>query len=293
MQTCRKSSLTSVGTQSVVAIKGGDGLDYFGARYFSGAQGRFTSADQPFVDQNPEDPQSWNLYSYGRNNPLRYVDPLGTYVCGAGVTDDQCREIEVARGTAVDAAEQLRQRYGDSSQQYLDAQSAIDAYGSPGIDNGVTVNVGAVDQQMGGSVEAGGNLSSRSADNPNGQNILVTLAADQVAAGGIGLAGAMAHEGSHVADASAWVTSGFAVGLNPTRYDTESRALNVGLQVIQVGGNVLPFRMGPPGGGVLVPGFISALNESAIGQILAQRPYRISRQNPGGPAFDRRVRVRR
>jgi RHS repeat-associated protein len=53
------------------------GLDYFGARYFSGAQGRFTSPDQPFADQNPLDPQSWNLYSYTRNNPLSNIDPSG------------------------------------------------------------------------------------------------------------------------------------------------------------------------------------------------------------------------
>ena len=53
------------------------GLDYFGARYFSGAQGRFTSPDQPFTDQHPEDPQSWNMYGYVRNNPLRNTDPDG------------------------------------------------------------------------------------------------------------------------------------------------------------------------------------------------------------------------
>ncbi|MGC8884743.1 MAG: RHS repeat domain-containing protein [Bryobacteraceae bacterium] len=53
------------------------GLDYFGARYYSGAQGRFTSADEPFLDQSPDDPQSWNLYSYVRNNPLRFIDPTG------------------------------------------------------------------------------------------------------------------------------------------------------------------------------------------------------------------------
>jgi RHS repeat-associated protein len=52
-------------------------LDYFGARYYSGAQGRFTAPDSPFVDQNPSDPQSWNLYSYVRNNPLKYIDPSG------------------------------------------------------------------------------------------------------------------------------------------------------------------------------------------------------------------------
>ena len=49
------------------------GLDYFGARYFSGAMGRFTGPDKPFVDQDESDPQSWNLYSYVRNNPLIFT----------------------------------------------------------------------------------------------------------------------------------------------------------------------------------------------------------------------------
>jgi len=53
------------------------GLDFFGARYFSGAQGRFTSPDAPFADQHPEDPQSWNMYAYVRNNPLKNADPDG------------------------------------------------------------------------------------------------------------------------------------------------------------------------------------------------------------------------
>ena len=65
-------------------------LDYFGARYFSGAQGRFTSPD-PFnvidltesketVDKFQNyisNPQRWNHYSYVLNNSLRYTDPLG------------------------------------------------------------------------------------------------------------------------------------------------------------------------------------------------------------------------
>lgn len=53
------------------------GLDWFGMRYMSSAQGRFTSPDKPFADQTPHDPQSWNLYSYTRNNPLKYVDRTG------------------------------------------------------------------------------------------------------------------------------------------------------------------------------------------------------------------------
>jgi RHS repeat-associated protein len=51
---------------------------YFGARYYGSKIGRFTTTD-PFVDQRTAlvDPQRWNRYSYGRNNPLRYVDPDG------------------------------------------------------------------------------------------------------------------------------------------------------------------------------------------------------------------------
>jgi RHS repeat-associated protein len=54
-----------------------NGLDYFGARYFAGVLGRFTGPDGPLNDQSASDPQSWNLYSYGRNNPLRFIDPTG------------------------------------------------------------------------------------------------------------------------------------------------------------------------------------------------------------------------
>jgi RHS repeat-associated protein len=53
------------------------GLDWFETRYYGSALGRFASPDQPFAGQHVEDPQSWNMYSYVRNNPLRYTDPDG------------------------------------------------------------------------------------------------------------------------------------------------------------------------------------------------------------------------
>jgi RHS repeat-associated protein len=53
------------------------GLDYFLARYYSGAQGRFTSPDEPLSGQDENDPQTWNLYTYTSNNPLPRYDPDG------------------------------------------------------------------------------------------------------------------------------------------------------------------------------------------------------------------------
>jgi len=55
----------------------GTGLDYFGARYFSMATGRFTSVDPIVSPAALGDPQKWNRYAYARNNPLRFVDPTG------------------------------------------------------------------------------------------------------------------------------------------------------------------------------------------------------------------------
>ena len=55
------------------------GLDYFGARYMSSAQGRWASPD--LVNLTSErllSPSSTiNKYVYGGNNPLRFVDPDG------------------------------------------------------------------------------------------------------------------------------------------------------------------------------------------------------------------------
>lgn len=91
------------------------GLDFFGARYFSSAQGRFTSPDDwaggivdaysggqvgqpgplPYADIT--DPQTLNKYAYVRNNPLRYTDPDGHCI------EDLCIVEAIAVGAAVNA----------------------------------------------------------------------------------------------------------------------------------------------------------------------------------------------
>jgi RHS repeat-associated protein len=54
------------------------GLDNFGARYYSSSMGRFSSPDPSgLMYADLTDPQSLNLYSYVRNNPLTNTDPTG------------------------------------------------------------------------------------------------------------------------------------------------------------------------------------------------------------------------
>ena len=64
------------------------GLDYFGARYFNGAMARFTGADPLMASAVSAVPQSWNRFSYGLNNPLRYIDPTGELWTPSGKTDN-------------------------------------------------------------------------------------------------------------------------------------------------------------------------------------------------------------
>jgi len=57
------------------------GLNYFGARYYCGNVGRFTSTDPVFFQaQMLSNPQRFNLYAYALNNPLKFVDPTGEAV---------------------------------------------------------------------------------------------------------------------------------------------------------------------------------------------------------------------
>ena len=56
------------------------GLDYFGARYLSSAQGRWMSVDPVTITKDRmRDPQRLNLYAYVRNSPLNAIDRDGRY----------------------------------------------------------------------------------------------------------------------------------------------------------------------------------------------------------------------
>ena len=58
-------------------LPGGEGLSYYGARWYDAQVGRFLSADT--LVPNPGNPQSLNRYSYGKNNPTGRIDPTGHF----------------------------------------------------------------------------------------------------------------------------------------------------------------------------------------------------------------------
>ena len=81
------------------------GLDYMLARYYPASMGRFLSVD-PGTDIRPEDPQSWNLYGYVRNNPVNATDPDGKEVPESCAKNNSC-SITVKVNVVWDSAAKL------------------------------------------------------------------------------------------------------------------------------------------------------------------------------------------
>jgi RHS repeat-associated protein len=84
------------------------GNDYFGARCYSSAMGRFMSPDwsaqeEPVPYATMDDPQSLNLYSYVRNNPLTRADADGHFDWDSAIVSLSTAAGGVA-GTFVGAA---------------------------------------------------------------------------------------------------------------------------------------------------------------------------------------------
>jgi len=211
------------------------GMDYFGARYYSGAQGRFTSTDPILGSANPLNPQTWNRYTYTLNNPLKYTDPLGLYVwdatLGGDTTDEELRK-QLSKKQAnriIDRRNEIRKamtkglKSSDSN-----GRTSFESYGTEGVDNGVTVanrrlqggGVGAAGQQL--EYLEGGTFRSKAMvdidPRQNGNNLFITLG----------------HEGAHVRDGQAYADAATRLGdvpglaqYNLTVFQTEINAYSV------------------------------------------------------------------
>jgi RHS repeat-associated protein len=234
------------------------GLDNFKARYFGSSMGRFSSPDPLMImRQKLTDPQQWNMYAYVRNNPLRFLDPTGMYICGG--TEKECAAFEKARQSALKSKDK-------------DTVRAAKAYGDPGKDNGV--NVGFAKElkgDRGGQVTRRGGGLEADPNSPNGlrATLNVTIKSD--------LAGdeeTIAHEGSHVADNQDFVNAITPDGkidqsLNITLRASEIRAYLVSIGYAQRGNKTLNFGpCGVMGECKFPPGMMPALRDQRINDLL-------------------------
>jgi len=55
------------------------GLNYADQRFYNATYGRFMNADPYRASAGPEDPGSWNKYSYVDNDPVNLIDPTGEF----------------------------------------------------------------------------------------------------------------------------------------------------------------------------------------------------------------------
>lgn len=204
------------------------GLDYFGARYYGSALGRFTSPDwattpQPVPYASLTDPQTLNLYSYVRNNPLRSVDADGHYEVNPSNCLVNTAKCQKKYDKAADKFERRRQK--DLNSKKGSVRAAAAAYGARGETNGVHVGfANLASQGINGSVGPTGN-------SPLTAGVQVTIDF-----GRAGSAETQTHEGTHVIDdmkfLNSWTpTAGYDQGLNITHGQTEFNAFKAGAEV--------------------------------------------------------------
>lgn len=62
------------------------GSDYAINRQYVQTTGKFLQSDPYQASSEPEDPQSWNKYSYSGSDPVNYVDPTGLERCAFFIT---------------------------------------------------------------------------------------------------------------------------------------------------------------------------------------------------------------
>jgi RHS repeat-associated protein len=194
------------------------GLDYFGARYMSSAQGRFTSPDplswlgwQNGNDEGKKkfqvwisNPQNLDMYAYVRNNPLTHTDPTGMYACTG--TQDECQKFKEALAVVRKADQNLKA--GSSERKRLDA-----VLGFCGKDDGRGPQIKFADLN---ADQAVGETST-----VHGQTTITFDANALSAMQKVGQGETVAHEGTHGVDDH---RPGAGAGQFWSFYDTEYHA---------------------------------------------------------------------
>ena len=179
----------------------------------------------PYADF--DNPQSLNLYSYVKNNPLNLTDPTGHYELNASGCGDNTK-CQKKWDKAAEKFEKRREK--DLKSKKANVRAAAANFGALGEANGVHVgfaNLNTGPNPIYGSVDASGSVGSMK---------LIQMTIDF---GRAGNAETQTHEGTHLGDDQKFLNSynpltrGFDQSLNLTHGQTEFNAFRAGAEVNQ------------------------------------------------------------
>jgi len=96
---------------------------------YNPAHGRFSSPDDFLNDTFISDPQTWNLYAYVRNNPLRYVDPDGEERIKLGESEEKIKkDLEEARQKKKEIGKDKSLSKDERKKQLADQKAKINTF---------------------------------------------------------------------------------------------------------------------------------------------------------------------
>ncbi len=137
------------------------GLQYFEARYYSGVLGRFNRVD-PLAEEIKKEfliyPQKLNLYAYGNNNPIIFIDPDGKFAfLDNTIKTFQRMGTELSKGTPQGMLNTARLALGypfsilsgDIFDKPSGINSQVNTFSMPGVfDKDGKLNVGRGENQL-------------------------------------------------------------------------------------------------------------------------------------------------